>query len=179
MAGKTPQEALLYLKQAAKRLPSDQSAQYLYGKCLMDIGNLTDAEALLKKAVLLNEYSEIADLCREARIKIGRIRLKGAVPRGLRRDVIVFCLLALEKFKEIGRERTQTVVFEIASVGSSGLNIQDRTSRCRLLSLPGNFSPLQLVVYMYVGLKKLTPQDDAGIDFSKEYAVALDMLPVK
>ena len=179
MAGKTPQEALPYLKEAAKRLPSDQSAQYLYGKFLMDIGNLTDAEALLKKAVLLNEYSEIADLCREARIKIGRIKLKGAFPRGLRRDVIVFCLLALEKFKEIGRERTQTVVFEIASLGSSGLNIQDRTPRCRLLSLPGNFSPLQLVVYMYVGLKKLTPQDDAGIDFSKEYAVALRMLPVK
>jgi Tfp pilus assembly protein PilF len=179
MAGKTPQEALPYLKKAAELLPSDQSAQYLYGKCLMGIGNLENAETVLKKAVLLNEYSEIANLCREARINIGRIKLKGAVPRGLRRDVIVFCLSALEKFKEIGSDRTQTVVFEIASLASSGLNIQDRIARYRLISLPGNFSPLQLVVYMYVGLKKLSPQDDTGIDFSKEYAVALGMLPVK
>jgi Flp pilus assembly protein TadD len=179
MGRKDPQEALRYLKRAANLLPSDQPAQYTYGKCLMDKGSLADADPVLKKAIALNEGSEIADLCREARIKIARRNLKAAVPRGLRTDVVVFCLAALETFKEVGRERTQAVSFEIASLGSSGLNIKDRTSRFRLRSLPGEFSALQLVVYMVVGLKKVAPRTDPGIDFSKEYAFALAMLPVK
>ncbi len=179
MGGKDPQEALPYLKRAAKLLPSDQSAQYMYGKCLMDIGSPADSETVLKKAIALNEYSEIADLCREARIKIARRNLKAAVPRGLRIDVIVYCLAALETFKAVGRERTRAVAYEIASLGSGGLNIKDRTSRFRLLSLPGEFSALQLIVYMYVGLKKVAPRTDAGIDFSKEYAFALAGLPGK
>jgi Flp pilus assembly protein TadD len=179
MGRKDPQEALRYLKRAAKLLPSDQPAQYTYGKCLMGTGSLADADPVLKKAIALNERSEIADLCREARIKIARRNLKTAVPRGLRTDVVVFCLAALETFKEVGRERTRAIAFEIASLGNSGLNIKDRTSRYLLLSLPGEFSALQLVVYMYVGLKKVAPRADAGIDFSKEYEFALAMLAGK
>jgi hypothetical protein len=143
------------------------------------LGSLADADPALKKAIALNEDSEIADLCREARIKIARRNLKAAVSRGLRTDVVVFCLAALETFKKVGRERTQAVAFEIASLASSGINIKDRTSRFRLLGLPGEFSALQLVVYMVVGLKKVAPRADAGIDFSREYAFALAMLPGK
>jgi len=179
MARKNPQEALPYLKRATKLLTSDQSAQYAYGKCLMDIGSLADADPVLKKAIALNEDSEIADLCREARLEISRRNVKVAAPRGLRTEVVVFCLAALEKFKEVGRERIQAIVSEIASLGSSGLNIKDRTSCFRLLSLSGKFSALQLVVYLYVGLKKMAPRRDAGIDLSKEYAFALTLLPGK
>jgi tetratricopeptide (TPR) repeat protein len=179
MARKNPQEALGYLRRAAKLLPSDQPAQYTYGKCLMDTGSLADADTVLKKAIALNVDSEIADLCREARLKIARRHLKAAVPSGLRADVVVFCLAALETFEEVGDERTQAIAFEIASLGSSGLNLRDRTSRFHLLNLPGEFSALQLVVHMYVGLKKVAPRTDPGIDFSKEYAFALAMLPGK
>jgi tetratricopeptide (TPR) repeat protein len=179
MVRKDPQEALRYLKRAAKLLPADQPAQYTYGKCLMDTGSLADADLVLKKAIALKEYSEIADLCRDVRIEILHRSLKVSVPRGLRMDVVVFCLAALETYKEVGSERTQAVAFEIASLASSGLNIRDRTSRFRLLSLPGQFSSLQLVVTMYVGLKKVAPQTDPGIDFSKEYAFALAMRPGK
>jgi Flp pilus assembly protein TadD len=175
MGRKDPQKALPHLKRAAKLLPSDQAAQYVYGKCLMDSGNLADADPVLKKAVALNENTEIADLCREARIRIIRGKLQAAVPRGLRTDVVVYCLAALEQFKGVGRERTQATAFEIASVASSGLNIKDRNSRYRLQSLPGEFSGLQLVAYMVVGLKKVAPRTDAGIDFSKEYELALRM----
>jgi Flp pilus assembly protein TadD len=176
---KDPQAALQYLKRAAKLLPSDQPAQYTYGKCLLDRGRLADADPVLKKAIALNEHSEVADLCREARIDIVRRKLKGAVLRGLRTEVVVFCLVALETFKEVGREKTEAVAFEVATLASGGLNVKDRSSRFRLLSLPGEFSALQLVVLMYVGLKKVAPRTDAGIDFSREYAFALTMLTGK
>ena len=179
MARKDPQEALSCLKRAAKLLPSDQAAQYTYAKILMDTGRPADADPVLKKAIALNERSEIADLCREARLTIARSKLKAPVPRGLRTEVVVFCLAALETFIEVGREGTKAVVFELASLAGGGLDINDRTSRFRLVSLPGKFSALQLVVTMYVGVKKTAPRTDPGIDFSREYAFALAMLPGK
>jgi len=106
---------------------------------------------------LPDEHSAVADLCREARIEIVRRNLKAAVPRGLRTEVVVFCLAALETFREVGRERTEAVTFEIASLGSGGLNIKDHTSRFRLMSLAGVLR-LQLVVYMWVGLKEGGPE---------------------
>ena len=47
------------------------------------------------------------------------------------------------------------------------------------MSLAGKFSALQLVVTMYVGAKKTAPRTDPGIDFAREYAFALAMLPGK
>ena len=176
LARKDPQKAMGYLERSAKLLPGDQSVQYTYGRCLMDTGALTKADPVLKKAIAVSEHSAIADLCREARIEIVRRNLKAAVPRGLRRNAAVFCLAAMETFKEVGRERTQAIAFEIASLASDGLNIRDRTSRFRLRSMPGEFSALQLVVYMWVGLKRVDPKTDPGIDFSREYAFALAVL---
>lgn len=177
MARRHPEEALPYLRRATRLLPSDQSALYAYAKGLMDAGRAADADRALKKAIVLNERSEIADLCREARIDILRKGLKGKIPRGLNREVVVFCLAALETFRSVERERARAVVFELASIGNRGLDIRDRTSRLRLLSLPGEFTPLQLVVYMYVGLKKTDPKTDPGIDYAREYAFALSTLP--
>jgi len=178
-ARKDPQEALRYLKRAAKLLPTDQAARYTYGKCLLDTGSPADADTVLKKAIALQENSRIADLCREARIDIIRRSLKAPVPRGLRTEVVVFCLAALQTFKEVGRERTQAAAFEIAALGRSGLDMSDRTSRFRLRSLAGVFSALQLVVYMYVGLKKAAPRMDPAIDFSREYEFALAVMQRK
>jgi hypothetical protein len=162
-----------FLKRAAKLLPSDQAAQYTYAKSLMNTGNPADADLALKGAIALNERSGIADLCREARLTIARSKLKGAVLRGLRTDVVLFCLAALETFKDAGREGVKAVVFELASLAGGGLDINDRTPRFSLVSLPGKFSALQLVVYMYVGVKGTAPRTDPGVDFSKEYAFAL------
>jgi Flp pilus assembly protein TadD len=175
MAVKDPQKALPHLKQAAKLLPSDQAAQYVYGKCLMESGNPAGADPVLKKAIAINEYSDVADLCREARIRIIRSTLKGAVPRGLRLDVVAYCVAALEKFKEIGIEGMRAVAFEIASQAGRGLDINDKKSRFRLMSLPGTFTGLQLIATMYVGYKKEDSDSDVGIDFSREYELALRM----
>ncbi|MEW6668897.1 MAG: tetratricopeptide repeat protein [Thermodesulfobacteriota bacterium] len=176
MSGKAPEKALPHLKRAAKLLPSDQAAQYVYGKCLMDVGNPADADAVLKKTISLNEHSEVADLCREARIKIKRSALRGTVPRGLRTDVVVYCVDALETFKRIGRPGIEAVAFEAASLARGGLNLKDTKSRYRLASLPGGFSALRLTVYMYVAYRKAYPQTDAGADFSREYKLALRIL---
>ena len=170
-----PGKAVPYLKQAAELLPSDQAAQYGYGQCLIESEDLADADRVLKKAIAINEYSQIAELCRESRTKIAHHNMRLATPGGLRMDVVMYCLAALERFKKLGRDRTQAIAFEIAMLGRSGLDINDPSSRYHLQSLQGEFTGLQLVAYMYVGLKEVAPQMDAGIDFSKEHEIALQM----
>ena len=60
-------------------------------------------------------------------------------------------------------------------LGRSGLDINSPDRKYTLRTLPGEFSGLQLVAYMYVGYKQLDPNVDAGIDFSKEYSTALEL----
>ena len=59
-------------------------------------------------------------------------------------------------------------------LGRSGLDINDPEPKYRLKSAPGEFSGLQLVAIMYVGLKRLAPDTDSSIDLSEEYALAMD-----
>ena len=54
--------------------------------------------------------------------------------------------------------------------------MNDPTPKYTLKTLPGQFSGLQLVAYLYVGMKKLAPDADAGIDLAREYAQALELM---
>ena len=92
---------------------------------------------------------------------------------GLRPDVVMYCLDALRKYAEMGAKGTRQVAFEIALLGRGGLDINNPEPKYRLKSLPGRFSGLQLLSYMYVGFKRIEPGADIGADFSKEYQEAL------
>jgi len=52
------------------------------------------------------------------------------------------------------------------------LDISNPEKKYTLKSLEGEFSGLQLVSYMYVGLKKMEPDRDFGMDLEKEYLAA-------
>lgn len=71
-----------------------------------------------------------------------------------------------------GTNKTCAIVFEIAMLGRSGLDINDPSKRYALSSLPGTFSGLHLVSLMYTRMKRIDPNTDAGIDLSKEFEAA-------
>lgn len=54
--------------------------------------------------------------------------------------------------------------------------MNDPTPKYTLKTLQGQFSGLQLVSYLYVGMKKLAPDADPGIDLAREYAQALELM---
>ena len=87
----------------------------------------------------------------------------------------MYCLAAMDKFAKDGPGVRQSVTFEIAMLGRNGLDINDPTQKYTLKSMPGKFSGLQLVSYMYVGMRQLAPEMNPGIDLSKEYAAAMQM----
>ena len=74
--------------------------------------------------------------------------------------------------REMGNEKMRSVVFEIAVLGQAGLDINDPDEKYSIKGLPGNYSGLQLVSLMYVGVKMINPSLDGGIDLSREYAQA-------
>jgi hypothetical protein len=73
------------------------------------------------------------------------------------------------------RAEVQKISFEVAMLGSRGLNVSDSAERYTLQSIPGNFSGLNLLCIQYVGFQILDPSVDLGFDLSAEYQAALQM----
>ena len=101
--------------------------------------------------------------------------MRDKAPDGLRMDAVMYCLSALETFEKLGPEKAMAITTEIALLGRSGLDINEPEKKYTLKSLGGEFTGLQLVSYMYVGLKRVDPNQDAGIDLAKEYSMALKL----
>jgi hypothetical protein len=47
------------------------------------------------------------------------------------------------------------------------------TKKYQLKNMPGDFTGMQLLSYMYVGFKQMEPGIDTGIDLEKEYRSAI------
>ncbi|OGV66147.1 MAG: hypothetical protein A3K19_19635 [Lentisphaerae bacterium RIFOXYB12_FULL_65_16] len=179
LADATPEKGLQYLQRAALLLPQDQATQYGYGLCLAKTGKTEEADRVLIAAMGLAPYTNIAELCRKARPKIAHENMRSRAGGSARMDVVLYCVAALEKIRELGVQRFQPIAFEIALLGRSGLDINDPAQKYTLKSLPGQFSGMQLVSYMYVGFKHIASEQDAGIDLSREYELAQKMFGEK
>ncbi len=175
LANDNPSEALPYLKRAAGILTDDQQTQYGYALCLLQTGQPRKADDVFKKAMEIAPHSEIAEQARIQRTKIAQETLRANAPDGIRMDAVMYCLSALEKFDKIGQQKAMAVTTEIAMLGRGGLDINNPEKKYTLKSLKGDFSGLQLVSYMYVGLKSIDPNRDVGIDLEKEYNTALGL----
>ena len=91
---------------------------------------------------------------------------------GLRMDAVQFCYEALTRFDAMTEENVQTTVSEIALLGRYGLDPHDAEKKHALGSMGGRFSELQLICFLYVGMRRVAPDKDIGFDLSSEYDVA-------
>jgi hypothetical protein len=73
----------------------------------------------------------------------------------------------------------QKIGFEIAILGTRGLDINDSTQKYTLQSMPGKFSGLHLLCYEYVAFQQVAPGKDIGFDLSGEYRTALALFDKK
>ncbi|ANB02971.1 hypothetical protein [Ectothiorhodospira sp. BSL-9] len=90
-------------------------------------------------------------------------------------DVVMYMTGALETFEKMDKQQLATTVFEIAKLGESGLSINDPAKRYTLKSLSGDFSGLQLLSMMHVGLKQIDPSIDSQSGLDAEYDAARKM----
>ena len=97
----------------------------------------------------------------------------------MRIDAVMYMVSALKLFEKESENRVREIAFEIALKGRSGFGINDPDKKYTIRSLPGAFTGLQLVSYMYVGFKKIAPEQDIGVDLSQEYEMALQLFEHK
>jgi Flp pilus assembly protein TadD len=169
------EEAEKHLREAVRLMPHDQPSVYGLAQCLEATGDgdkLAEADELYIKAIDLNPATQIAELSRRARSGLAQRSFRDVAGGGTRPDAVMYCLSALQKFSQMKPNDVQSIVFEIAMLGMSGLDTNDSTPKYKLKSLPGNYTGLQLVSMMYVGFKQIEPSMDTGFDLSQEYQAA-------
>ena len=62
-----------------------------------------------------------------------------------------------------------------SGLGETGLEINNPLKRYSLTNLNGNFSGLQLLCYMHVGMALFDPKVDCGSGLQREYEIAKGM----
>lgn len=172
---KSPADALPILSEAVRLLPGDQSALYNLGLCLHRTGEFEKAFAVLRSAVDAAPYSALAETCRELLSQWSMENLRQEAPAGVKMDAVMYCLAALRGLAGMDNDRRKSITAEIALLGRDGLDIAGSDKKYSLRTMPGRFSGLELLAWMFVGMKQLAPDADPGIDLRQEYDLALDL----
>ena len=166
------EQAQSSLQRATELNPRDQQAFLGLAQAFHAQDNLADADSAYCQVLAIDEFSDIAERARDGRREISHDEFRRRGQGTERKDAVMYCLSAMEKFAVMAASQVQKITFEIAMLGTRGLDVNNPAQKYKLRSLPGNYSGLQLVSYMYVGFKRIAPGQDAGFDLSKEYAVA-------
>jgi Flp pilus assembly protein TadD len=166
-------EAVPVLEAAVRANPSDVQSIIGLGQALEEVDRTEDADDQYVKAIQIGGPPQLIDLAKDRRTAIAQKTLR---ERGtFRPDVMMYITGALDRFSRMAPQEIQTIGFEIAILGQSGLDINNPDKKYTLRSLPGEFSGLQLCSIMYAAFKQFAPNEDVGIDFSKEYEAAVSM----
>ena len=91
-----------------------------------------------------------------------------------------YLLGALERYENLPESKIREIAFEIALLGTSGLDYSSSEQKYSLRSIPNEkFTGLQLMCLMYVGFKKIAPEQETGMDLEEPYQEALKMFSMK
>lgn len=167
-------EAIVHLQAAARLLPADPQCWFNLAATLEEAGKTEEADEAYVKVLALDRNGRMGEMAEQGRSRIAQqaFRIRGG---GLRPDAMSFCLGAMERFEGMPRAEVQKITFEIAMLGSRGLDVNDPAEQYSLRSIPGEFSGLHLLCIEYVGFQIIDPKVDIGFDLSAEYAAARTM----
>ncbi len=169
-------DALVYLKLAYEIDPCDPHTLYGLGIAYQDLGDQTNASVFFKELVKLGTPQDLVDLAKDS---LRNIAVRSVKERGFRADAMLYCQSAIEMFEKMKKEDIQKIAFEIATKGMDGIDINNPSKRYTIRSMQGEFTGLQLISYMYVGFKIIAPEQNVGIDLSREYNAARQFLQNK
>ncbi len=90
--------------------------------------------------------------------------------------VAMYCLDALQFFQDKSSTEIRDVGFEIALLGTSGIDPSDSNKKLHIASIPNKtFTGLHLLAFMYVAWQSIDPSQDLHLDFENEYKMAKSM----
>jgi len=168
-------EAVEHFRIATELSPQDQAAWYGYAQALETVEAVEEADKAYIQSIEIDEFSKVAELARKARSAIAKSSFRERTAGALRMDAVMYCLGALEKFDSMSADEVQKIGFEIAMLGTRGIDVNNPESRYTLKNLSGDFSGLHLLSIQYVAFKKIAPKENIGFDLSAEYEAALKL----
>lgn len=166
-------EASPYFRQAASLAPDNPAVLMGLAHCLdsMD-AHRKEALKVYKDVVKRFPDSQFAEAAKQILNRAGQTDLRKVVDDGYRPDAVEYMIGAMKRFAEIPREQVGRVAMEIARLGETGLEINNPLKRYSLTNLDGDFSGLQLLCYMHVGMALFDPKVDCGSGLQREYEMA-------
>jgi tetratricopeptide (TPR) repeat protein len=161
-------QALEELLRADALLPDNPPTVYGLGLVYRTLGQPVEATRSFQRCAALADltYAEMA------RDRLREMAEKSFKSGGLRMDAVQFCYEAMTRFDAMTDDAVHTVVDEIALLGRHGLDPHDAEKSQTLESMAGSFNGLQLICFLYVGMRRVAPDKDIGFDLSSEYDVA-------
>lgn len=169
-------EALILLENAAKAVPNDSLALYSLAECLRTDStgkNRQRADELYQKVIELAPGTPQAERAKDRRRKFA---YEGFRKVGeLRQDAVMYCLDALQRFSTMSSQAVAGVAMETATLGQSGLEVNNPDKTYQLRTLPGNYSGLNVVCILHTAIQKVAPGKDSGFDVQAEYEEALKL----
>lgn len=170
-------EALPYFRQAASLAPDNPVALMGLANCLNSIeGHEKEALKVYKDVVKRFPDSQFTESAKRVLNQAGQADLRKAVNDGYRPDAVEYMISAMKRFAELPRDQVGRAVMEIAKLGESGLEINNPRKRYSLANLEGDFSGLQLLCHMHVGMALFDPTMDSGSGLQREYELAREMV---
>lgn len=168
-------EAAALLENAVRAAPNDPIALLALAENLL----VTHKDDAIKKRVsaLLTQVIDVAPGSKAAEraeeilrnIAYDKFRQTGS----LNPQAVEYCLQALTAFQGLSHQEVAGVAMETAALGQSGLDVNNSNKTYQLRAVPGNYTGLQVVCFMYVALEQVAPGQDIGFDLKAEYDEAL------
>jgi len=168
-------EAIPHFQKFTTLVPDVAVGWFGLGEALAADDRESEADAAFQRVLELSPNSSISVAAQVALTKLAKSALTKHVGQGEHSDTVTHCLSALQSFANMTDDQVKPIMFEIATRGLQGMDINNPNVRYSFKSIEGDFSGLKAVSYMYVAMQRLMPGVDAGIDLSKEYAKATAM----
>ena len=164
-------DAQVELRRCLELTPDDIGVLVSLGQCLHYLGDLTGAKENFERAIRIGGPEHLLSMAQDylAKYEQDADRDNGD---GFNHVAYEYMVDALERLSGMDTELKPAVVVELALFAAKGMAINDLETKHRLRTLDGEFDGLYLACLFYAAAQEVTPGEDIGIDFSREYQKA-------
>jgi tetratricopeptide (TPR) repeat protein len=164
-------DAQVELRRCLELTPDDVGVLVSLGQCLHHLGDLTGAKEQFERAIKIGGPEHLQSIARDYLAKY-----KQDADRDGDDDfnpiAYQYMTEALERLSGMDSELKRAVVIELVLLAAKGIAINDLDTKHRLRTLDGEFNGMYLACLFYAAAQEVTPGEDIGIDFSREYQKA-------
>jgi tetratricopeptide (TPR) repeat protein len=163
-------EASVELQKCLKLTPDDIGVLVSLGQCLHHLGDLTGAKESFERALALGGPEHLLSMAKDYLAKYEKDAER--TDDDFNEVAYGYMVDALDRLSGMNRELKRAVIIELVLLAAKGMAINDLVIKHRLRTLDGEFDGLYLACLFYAAAQEVTPGEDIGIDFSREYQKA-------